>query len=138
MPHKMEFVDFKLLAVNFSLNGNFKDKEQVSPFDPEISVSSVITKENKELVVLLGIRQISGNVPYHFEIRAGGLFKFEKLPARKLLTQYANINCPAIIFPYIRETIADLTRRAGFQPLHVTPVNFVELAKQKGEEKKDK
>jgi preprotein translocase subunit SecB len=124
------------MAVNFSLNSNFKEKEQIDHFDPEISISHVITKESRELVVLIGIRQISGNVPYHFEVRAGGLFKFEKLPVKKLLNQYANINCSAIIFPYIRETLADLTRRAGFQPLHLNPVNFVDFAKLTGEEKK--
>jgi preprotein translocase subunit SecB len=42
-----------------------------------------------------------------------------------------------IISPYIRETIADLTRSAGFPPLHLNPINFVELAKQTVKEKKD-
>lgn len=137
MRHKMEFTDFKLIKVDFSLNNAFKEKEQADSFEPEISINHLLTKERKELVVLIGIRKISGNVPYYFEVRAGGLFKFEMLPAKKLLNQYANVNCPAIIFPYIRETVADLTRRAGFTPLHLNPINFVELAKQAEKEKKD-
>jgi preprotein translocase subunit SecB len=133
----MEFADFRLMKVDFSLNNAFKEKEPADSFEPEISINHLLTKESKELIVLIGIRKISGNVPYYFEVRAGGLFKFEKLPAKKLLNQYANVNCPAIIFPYIRETVADLTRRAGFTPLHLNPINFVELAKQAEKEKKD-
>ncbi|MBW1706391.1 MAG: protein-export chaperone SecB, partial [Deltaproteobacteria bacterium] len=43
----------------------------------------------------------------------------------------AKINCPAILFPFLRECVADITRRAGFNPLILPPINFVELAKQK-------
>ncbi|MDP3298216.1 MAG: protein-export chaperone SecB [Thermodesulfovibrionia bacterium] len=34
------------------------------------------------------------------------------------------------MFPYVRETIADLTRRAGFPPLHLNPINFIQLAEK--------
>jgi len=42
-----------------------------------------------------------------------------------------NVNCRAIIFPYLREYISDLTKRAGFTPLFLPPFNFVEANKQR-------
>lgn len=138
MQHEMKFADFKLLKVDFSVNRTFDEKTKLPAITPEISLNHEFREKEKELVVLVGIRQISGNIPYYFEVQGGGLFKFKSVPEEKLLKQLATINCPAILFPYIRETVADLTRRAGFSPLHLAPVNFVELAKNIPEKRKGK
>lgn len=130
MPHEMKFADFKLLKVDFSVNRTFDEKKAQTAISPEISLNHEFRGKEKELVVLIGVRQVTGNIPYYFEVQAGGLFKFKDAPEEKLVKQFATVNCPAIIFPYIRETVADLTRRAGFPPLHLAPVNFVELAKK--------
>lgn len=129
MPHEMKFADFKLLKVDFEINREFDEKNKEQAVSPQLSLNHEFRENEKELVVLVGIRQKSGNIPYYFEVQAGGLFKFKEVPEEKLVKQFATMNCPAIIFPYIRETVADLTRRAGFPPLHLAPINFVELAK---------
>jgi preprotein translocase subunit SecB len=38
--------------------------------------------------------------------------------------------CPSVIFPFVRETVADLVQRAGFPPLLLQPVNFDALYAQ--------
>ncbi len=43
---------------------------------------------------------------------------------------FATINAPAIIFPFIREHLANLTMKSGVQPVFLPPVNFIQLAKQ--------
>jgi preprotein translocase subunit SecB len=134
----MKMGDLNLLYVNFEINSNFKDDKKGASLIPEIAIDNIVEKKNKELLILLGVRKIEGNVPYYFEVRAGARFIFDKLPGKKILEQFAKINCPAIIFPYIRETVADLTRRAGFPPLHLDPINFVEMGKRTDKEKKDK
>jgi preprotein translocase subunit SecB len=40
------------------------------------------------------------------------------------------IHCPAVLFPYARETVADATMRAGFPPVHLAPINFEALYQQ--------
>ncbi len=40
------------------------------------------------------------------------------------------INCPTVLFPYIRETLADAVTRAGFPPIHLVPINFEMLYQQ--------
>ena len=129
LHHSMKFVDYNLLSVSFNLNEKFNPESKEDSFVPEIAIDNFIVKEKKEMAILMGVRKLEGNLPYYFEVRAGGLFKFDKLPTKKVLEQFARINCPAIIFPYIRETVADLTRRAGFPPLHLNPINFIEIAK---------
>ena len=43
---------------------------------------------------------------------------------------YAFVNCPAIIFPFIREHIASLFLKSGLKPFMLDPVNFVQLAQE--------
>ena len=62
-------------------------------------------------------------------VEGAGLFEFEEELEEGDIARIAGINCAAILFPYIRETVADLTRRGGFPPLHLAPVNFVEVFK---------
>jgi len=76
-------------------------------------------------------------MPFAIFIEGKGIFKFKKTPSEAVLKKVSKINCPAIIFPYVRETIADITRRAGFPPLHLNPVNFVAFAKQSASKRKN-
>ena len=130
MQLEMKFVKFALLKVNFFLNQEYKEASADAMLSPDIAMSHEFREKEKQLVVILGLRQTKGNIPYRFEVESGGIFQFENVPEEKLLKQLAVINCPAILFPYVRETIADLTRRAGFPPLHLNPINFIQLAKE--------
>ena len=134
----MKIGDLNLLYVNFEINSKFKDNKKMTSLIPDIAINNIIVKKNKELLVILGVRKIEGNVPYYFEIRAAAQFIFNKPPSKKIIEQFAKINCPAIIFPYIRETVADLTRRAGFPPLHLDPINFIEMGERVDKANKDK
>jgi preprotein translocase subunit SecB len=40
------------------------------------------------------------------------------------------IHCPAVLFPYARETVANATMHAGFPPVHLAPINFDALYQQ--------
>ena len=41
------------------------------------------------------------------------------------------IACPTILFPYLRSNIADMISRAGFQPVHLSEINFHALYEQR-------
>ena len=43
------------------------------------------------------------------------------------------IECPLILFPFLRRIVADLTGDAGFAPLMLTPIDFASLFQQKME-----
>lgn len=52
-----------------------------------------------------------------------GIFQIRNVPDADLEPILA-VACPNILFPYARETVADLVARAGFPPIHLAPVNF--------------
>jgi preprotein translocase subunit SecB len=63
------------------------------------------------------------------EASQAGIFRISGIPPEHLQPVLA-INCPNVIFPYARETIADAVGRAGFPPVHLAPINFEALYQQ--------
>ena len=51
------------------------------------------------------------------------------------------IECPRILFPYLRRIVGDITRDGGFPPLNLEQINFLalyqnEIARRQEEAKK--
>ena len=64
------------------------------------------------------------------EIDQAGIFQLRNIPEDQIeLIQ--NIECPNMLFPYLREAVSDLTSRAGFIPVVLAPINFAYLYQQK-------
>jgi preprotein translocase subunit SecB len=63
---------------------------------------------------------------YEMELVYGGLFNIEQMP-EEALEPFLLINCPALIFPFARRLIADITREGGFPPLLLDPIDFAQL-----------
>lgn len=131
MDLKFSVINVSLLELHFRLNPDFKFNN-----DQEIEIKSQISikfKRNRNMVnVIVSVNSDDTSQPFIFNIAVMGGFKFNKIPAGKeALYKLVHINCASIIFPYIRETIADLTRRAGMPPFHLDPINFVNLYQQR-------
>lgn len=63
---------------------------------------------------------------YELEIVYAGLFRIENIPAQAL-EPFLLVNCPSILFPFLRRIVADLTREGGFPPLLLDPFDFAAL-----------
>ncbi|MEM6495177.1 MAG: protein-export chaperone SecB [Pseudomonadota bacterium] len=72
-------------------------------------------------------------VIYDLEIVYGGMFHVENMPA-DALEPFLLVNCPAILFPFLRRLAADLTREGGFPPLFLDPIDFASLYVQRKEQ----
>lgn len=57
------------------------------------------------------------------EVAQAGIFVARNIPEQEL-EAVLGIACPNILFPYAREVVSDLTTRAGFPPVILSPVNF--------------
>lgn len=127
---KISFEDFRILSLSFSVNQKFEFKGQAIEINPQIAIAKDYNSDKKTLIVRLRVSLITGDVPFFFDLESVGSFSFDVSPDEQTIERTALINCPAIMFPYVRETIADLTRRAGFAPLHLQPINFVKFAER--------
>ena len=64
------------------------------------------------------------------EARQAGIFEMKNLPA-EALQHLANVNCPAIVYPYLRANLADIITRTGLPPVHMPEVSFEGLYQQR-------
>ena len=146
-PISIKFLDFAITKISFELNEDFFEKQEKKEdakiaFNPEFKGEIAFDKENSILVVKLGVKinWQTENSPFDIEVIGKGVFQLNKEPED--IEKLARINCAAIIFPFIRETIADVTRRSGLPPLLIPPTNFVrmfeDIKKQGSVKKEDK
>ncbi|MFD1795090.1 protein-export chaperone SecB [Paracoccus aurantiacus] len=63
------------------------------------------------------------------ELDYGGVFLVEGVPEDQL-HPFLMIECPRMLFPFIRRIISDTTRDGGFPPVNLDPVDFVALYRQ--------
>jgi len=63
---------------------------------------------------------------YDLELAYAGMFQVENLP-EPALEPFLLIECPTLLFPFVRRLVADLTREGGFPPLMLDPINFANL-----------
>lgn len=129
---KFSFRDFRVTSVQYSINESFQLSEgQSIEISTELALQPNYDQKAKVLSLVMAIRQTNKNAPFHFDVQGAASFQFESDPEQRFLDLLSNVNCPAIMFPYIREYIAELTRRGGFAPFHLPPINFVKLAEDK-------
>ena len=68
-------------------------------------------------------------VIYNVELLYGGLFRLHGIP-QNLLQPVLFVDCPTILFPFMRRVLADVIRDGGFPPLMLDPIDFGRLYTQ--------
>ncbi|MDN3712811.1 protein-export chaperone SecB [Paracoccus cavernae] len=63
------------------------------------------------------------------ELDYGGIFHIEGVPEDQM-HPFLLIECPRILFPFVRRIISDMTRDGGFPAFNMDPVDFVALYRQ--------
>jgi preprotein translocase subunit SecB len=71
---------------------------------------------------------------YDLELAYAGMFQIENMPEASL-EPFLLINCPALLFPFARRLVADLTREGGFPPLLLDPIDFGSLYARRMQER---
>jgi len=91
--------------------------EQIDPDVYECVLTLTVTARTGDQTVFL------------VEAAQAGVFGIRGVSPEQIQPVLA-IHCPSVLFPYARETIADATMRAGFPPVHLSPINFEALYQQ--------
>jgi preprotein translocase subunit SecB len=85
----------------------------------EVITKFKVTSKNK----------VNGDVLFLLELEYGGTFHIEGVSDEQL-HPFLLIECPRLLFPYVRRIISDVTRDGGFPPLNVDQVDFMALYRQ--------
>jgi preprotein translocase subunit SecB len=70
----------------------------------------------------------SGDQIFLLEVEYAGIFHVENV-AEKQMHPFLLIECPRMLFPYLRRIVADVTQDGGFQSLNLENIDFLQLYK---------
>lgn len=95
---------------------NLDAKKRSQDHQYECAIKLNITSKAKEGETVLFV----------LEIDYVGLFHIENVPDDQL-HPFLLIECPRMIFPFLRRVVSDITRDGGFPPLNLENIDFVSL-----------
>lgn len=115
-PNAPEILKGQIKNPNLKLNFNVVVK-QIEPeiYEVALAIEGEATSDQGQL--------------YELELVYGGAFRLKDLP-QEAIQPFLYIECPALLFPFVRRLLTDLTREGGFPPLLLDPINFAELYRQ--------
>ena len=82
----------------------------------EVAIKLNITSKAKE----------GDTVLFVLEIDYVGMFHIENVPDDQM-HPFLLIECPRMIFPFLRRVVSDITRDGGFPPLNLENIDFMSL-----------
>jgi len=92
--------------------------------------AEAVAQDTYECVLTITVTARAGDkTVFLVEAAQAGVFVIRGVPAQQLQPVLA-VHCPAVLFPYARETVASATMHAGFPPVHIAPINFEALYQQ--------
>ncbi|NRB18217.1 MAG: protein-export chaperone SecB [Rhodobacteraceae bacterium] len=110
-----------------SVQVNLDAKKRTAENQYEVITKLIIQSKVKE----------TGDVLFVFELEYVGIFNIEGVPEDQL-HPFLLIECPRMLFPFLRRIVSDVTRDGGFPPLNLDNIDFVaiyrnELARRQAE-----
>ena len=113
--------------------------------NPEIQVNVNIDAKkrttDKQFDVIIKLRVDSkskntNNILFVLELDYGGVFQIENVPDDQL-HPYLLIECPRMLFPFLRRIVSDVTRDGGFPPLNLENIDILKLYRQEIDRRKN-
>jgi preprotein translocase subunit SecB len=95
-----------------------------------VNAAKMADKVFESAIIFKAEANSKAGVIYDLELTYAGLFEIQSIP-EQALEPFLLINCPALLFPFLRRLVADLTREGGFPPLLLDPIDFAGLFMQR-------
>lgn len=106
---------FDYKSTKFNYNVDFK--EMKSHFEKKVSTKG----DNEVLISLRFVHELEDNYPFVLKVTVNGIFEMEKWKSSKKKEFVMLENTTAILFPYLRTLVGDLTLQ-GFGKAFIIPV----------------
>ena len=123
---------------DLSFENILSQKGATGEVKPELKVEVALdakkrTAENQYEVItkfkVNSANQGGGEQLFLLELDYAGVFLIEHVPDEHL-AQFLLIECPRMMFPFVRRIVSDVTRDGGFPPVNLDSVDFVALYRQ--------
>lgn len=123
-------LSFENIAAQKNLDADLK---------PEIKVNVGLDASKRdepnqyEIVIKLNCQADAGDQAlFLLEMDYAGRFLVENVPEAQL-HPFLLIECPRMLFPFVRRVVSDVTRDGGYPPLNIDNIDFVSLYQKEAE-----
>ena len=131
MENKIKLISQYIKDLSFenyaAQTGSFsKEKPKIS-IDIKMKKKKLTNNILEVTLTLLLEAKVKTNKIFLIELSYAGTFMIQNLPNPNLNKRIAFVDCPNIIFPFIRQTVLNITQNSGFPPLILDYVDFAGL-----------
>lgn len=122
-------MSFENVAAQKGIEGNMQPDVQVQV---NLDARQREHDGNFEVILKLNIESKAtelDQILFIFELEYAGIFHIENVPEDQL-HPFLLIECPRMIFPYLRRIVGDVTRDGGFPTLNLENIDFLQLYRQ--------
>ena len=106
--------------IKVNVNLDAKKRKSENQYEVLIKLSIVSSAKNENS------NDSKNSKLFILEIEYGGIFEVTGVPEDQI-HPYLMIECPRILFPYLRRIVGDVTHDGGFPPLNLEQINFLAL-----------
>lgn len=112
---------------NLAVQSN-KATEGQTAFQVQVSLDAKKIADGQfEVINKLVVNAKAGETPvFLIELDYAGRFAIENV-AEEQLHPFLMIECPRLLFPYLRRVVGDITRDGGYPPLNLDNIDYVSL-----------
>ena len=100
--------------IDVKINLDASKRSQQDQYNSSIKITVESKESNTEENIFL------------LELDYGGIFKIENIPDDQL-HPFLMIECPRMLFPFVRRVIHDITRDGGYPPLNLDTIDFMAM-----------
>jgi preprotein translocase subunit SecB len=104
------------IQVQVALDARKREAEDQYDIIMKLKIESKTKEDTPQAIFLL-------------ELEYGGIFKVENI-ANEQLHPFLLIECPRMLFPFVRRIVSDVTRDGGYPPLNLDTIDFMALYRQ--------
>ena len=107
--------------------GKFSKQEPKIHIDIKMKRKTLANNNLEVTLVLFLEATVKNEKLFLIEMSYAGIFMFHNIPNPSQNKRIAFVDCPNIIFPYIRQILFNITQSSGFTPLTLDHIDFADL-----------
>lgn len=114
---------------------SLSQQQNNSNINVTVSVNTATVRDNAHEVTLgVNVQATAGEKTlFLVEVAYCGLFALVNIPQENH-DAILRVHCPALLFPFVRQIVAEAVRNGGFPPLYLNMVDFAAIYQQQAQQ----
>jgi preprotein translocase subunit SecB len=130
----ISFQNYRIEKIDYRINENYTSQKDVG-FDLDFNINLKISTESHQAAVVLEIiinkDFAKNNQPIFLNVVIIGFYSYDSSLSDEKLNDILKTNAVAILFPYLRGFISNITVNSGMPPVILPTLNIIEFLKEK-------